>query len=278
MITNFLIGTDFEFFVKNEAGRIASAIGKIGGTKQAPLSIGNDCDRQEDNVLAEFNIPPVNSNERQRWLNYFQYVKRVGQKILNPHGLTLYASTSEIVDEEFLLNPIARRFGCEASYSAYSSTPRVDLNADNPLRTAGFHIHIGFKEDMEGYDYERLMRVMDYFIGIPSVVIDPDRVRRQRYGQAGEYRFAIRGDYNVIEYRSLGSFFLKSEELIGWVFDQTVAAVKAFNEGLDPSLDLQHIINNYDVNGALFYIEKDTRLSENVIINQYVQQLEVTCQ
>lgn len=279
MIGEFLIGTDYEYFVKNEEGEIASAIGYIGGSKKQPLSIGQGCFRQSDNILAEFNQPPTaDINE---WLDYFRFTKEKGSEILNPQGLELYVSTSEYIDPKFLQHPIARTFGCEVSYSAYEYKPELDLNpTSNNLRTAGLHVHIGFLDDLESKDdYERLMRIMDYNLGVPSIVIDPDRVRRQRYGIAGEYRFAVRGEYNVIEYRSLGSYFLGSEELLKFVFEQTVKSVKDFNEGFNPDYNIQFVINNYNYDKAVEIIMKDEALSQNeLLINCIENSKSFVCQ
>ena len=59
----YLIGTDFEFGIKDVNGTPISIVGKLGGTKDEPLSIGNGCARQEDNVFAECTIPPTKDLE-----------------------------------------------------------------------------------------------------------------------------------------------------------------------------------------------------------------------
>ena len=263
MITKFLIGTDYEYFVKNEEGQVASAIGYIGGTKKRPLSIGNNCFRQSDNILAEFNQPPVDNLKE--WLDYFKYTHEKGSEVLAEHGLQLYTSTSEYIDPQFLRNPAARHFGCEISYCAYPNRPEADMNPTNLLRTAGLHVHIGFKEEDE--DLERLMRIMDYNLGVPSVIIDPDKVRRQRYGVAGEFRFTKRGDWNVVEYRSLGAYFLSSEELLTFVWEQTIKSVADYNNGFNPSMDISYIINEYIEDEAWAVMDEATSEKVEQIIN-----------
>lgn len=247
MINNFLIGTDYEYFVKNNQGDVASAIGFIGGTKKEPLSIGEGCFRQSDNILAEANHPPVNSLKD--WLYYFGYAKEKMQEVLTPHELNLYVSTSEYIQDKYLSDKKAREFGCEPSFCAYPNDINCNIDPMSNLRTAGLHVHIGTKEgDVESEEELcRLMKIMDMNLGAPSVLLDPDRIRRKMYGLAGEYRFADRGDWQVFEYRSLGSFFLHSEELLQFVYEQTIKSIEDFNNGVNPSDELQEAINNYNV-------------------------------
>ena len=55
------LGCDPEAFLKDVNGQLKSSIGKIGGSKLAPmpLPLGDGYCVQEDNVALEFNIPPA---------------------------------------------------------------------------------------------------------------------------------------------------------------------------------------------------------------------------
>ena len=65
-------GSDFEIGVANiKKKKIIPVCGLLGGTKDDPKEIGNYCQVQEDNVMAEFNIPPVNHVED--WMAATQY-------------------------------------------------------------------------------------------------------------------------------------------------------------------------------------------------------------
>lgn len=90
-----------------------------------------------------------------------------------------------------------------------------------------------------------LVRYMDVFLGIPSVVKDKDKKRRSLYGKAGCFRLT---DYGV-EYRVLSSTMMSSSSKLSFIWRQLQKALKAcqINYSL-PSRDLvQKTINNSDV-------------------------------
>ena len=60
------------------------------------------------------------------------------------------------------------------------------------LRSAGFHIHVGY-ENPDVDTSLSLVRYMDVFLGIPSVVKDKDKKRRSLYGKAGCFRLTDYG-------------------------------------------------------------------------------------
>ena len=256
-INKALFGTDYEYFVVNEKGDVASAIGYIGGSKQEPLSIGEGCFRQSDNILAEANHPPVDNLED--WLYYFKYSHKQMSKILAPHGLTLFASTAQMIKDEYLEAKGARTFGCQPSFCAYPTTPKIKRDPKSNLRTAGVHVHVGIQDKGISNidDLNRFMRIMDQNLGAPSVLLDPDRVRRQMYGQAGEFRYAKRGEWMVFEYRSLGSFLLSKEEYLTFIYTQTEKSIQDYNNGVDPPMELQVAINNYDEQACINLMGKE---------------------
>lgn len=69
---------------------------------------------------------------------------------------------------------------------------------------------------------------MDLYLGVPSVLIDPDTRRRSLYGKAGCFRLT---DYGV-EYRVLSGYFIKDEITTTWVLHQTAAAIAYYNKCL----------------------------------------------
>ena len=90
-----------------------------------------------------------------------------------------------------------------------------------------------------------LVRYMDVFLGIPSVVKDKDKKRRSLYGKAGCFRLT---DYGV-EYRVLSSTMMSSSSKLSFVWKQLQKALKAYQTNYSlPSRDLvQEAINNSDV-------------------------------
>lgn len=223
------IGSDFELLVKNlELNKIVPVPLKFGGSKVNPLGIGNGCHRQIDCVTAEFNIPPGTTKEE--FLNSINYCMTAGNRILsdiNP-ALTLVAKSSNRFDQEDLdVSDVYTTFGCSSSIDAWSRKSR-EACADEAknLRSAGFHVWIGLEDvDVDTELFLRIVKSMDLFLGLPSLLIDQDQERRSIYGQAGDCRYKQIKEITLCEYRSLGSYMLSSKELISYVYDQTIKAV-----------------------------------------------------
>jgi hypothetical protein len=253
-IKNPTFGSDFEMplFLDNMP---KSIVGLLGGTKEEPISIGNGCFKQEDNVNAEFNIPPVDNIED--FVSYIDYCINYANAELHPYHLEAL-SALEYPQEE-LNSRQAKTFGCSSSYNAYTMDIMPSPNAKkNPaLRSAGFHIHVGFKfnahkDNLELDDLGRFIRLMDKNIGLYTLEVDPDRIRRNLYGKAGDFRYKSidkgEGEYIVIvEYRSIGSYLLNNEKYIREVFNRTLQSIEDFNNGLDGDKANEEIINNYQV-------------------------------
>lgn len=238
-----LIGHDAEVFVTDH-GKISSAIGLIGGSKDEPLPV-EDGALQEDNVLAELNITPAETED--------QFVHRT-QKVLDqlrsmlPEGWDLSSAASH----EFLMNdirefgPAAREFGCTPDYNCWTMESNQIADPYTLLRTAGGHVHIGCGQEHRNVVIN-VMRMCDYMLALPSVLIDDDTRRRQMYGAAGAFRFKPYGG----EYRSLSNFWLQDEGLMRWVFRQAQRCyterdrLSAFTQIITPP-ELQSIINRGD--------------------------------
>jgi hypothetical protein len=70
-----------------------------------------------------------------------------------------------------------------------------------------------------------LIKAMDIFIGLPSVIQEPDNDRKLLYGKAGAFR---NKDYGA-EYRTISNYYINSKELTKWVFDNTMEAIEFVN-------------------------------------------------
>lgn len=265
-IKNYTLGSDFELATVRE-GKIVPAL-EIEGNKWDPMSIENDCYIQRDGVNAEFNIPPVSSKED--WLRYTNYCFDKGSELLALHGLTLLPSSSHVYDSEQLDQYDLRELGCSESYDAYNNAAvrQIEGAADN-MRTCGYHVHIGFnhkcpvsKEKPSKAELCNLAHYFDLYLGVPSVILDPDTERRNMYGKPGDFRFKViksqRKQINLFEYRSLGGNLLRSFDMIEWVYDNTLIAIEAFNKQIKlPSLKtLYNTINKSNVAAATKLINK----------------------
>ena len=236
------IGADPELFFKNNTGKLISVVGLLGGSKEEPLPIGEGCGIQEDNVAAEFCIPP--SDNAAAFVKSIQYSMQDIEVRAAKLGLTLATLVaSGSFDRDQLMTSEARRFGCDPDYNAYTkqANPRPQCTNLN-LRSAGGHIHVGTENNPWA-----MARVMDLMLGVPSVIMDNDTERRSLYGQAG----ALRPKPYGLEYRTLSNFWIWNKETIEWVYHQVQESVKyceEFDKECSPeqSIEFRACINNND--------------------------------
>ena len=134
---------------------------------------------------------------------------------------------------------------CDVDYNAYTmkANPKPK-GASTNLRSAGFHIHVGY-ENPDVDTSLALVKYMDAFLGIPSVVKDKDKKRRSLYGKAGCFRLT---DYGF-EYRVLSSAMMGTPSKLSFIWKQLQKALKAYQTNYSlPSRDLvQEAINNSNV-------------------------------
>jgi len=88
------------------------------------------------------------------------------------------------------------------------------------------HIHVGY-ENPDPLTSLSLIKAMDLFLGVPSILLDTDTERRKMYGKAGEYRFKMYG----VEHRTLSTFWTANEKLMSWAWDSTMSAIEFVNSG-----------------------------------------------
>lgn len=244
----FKIGADPELFlITKEKDKFISSIGRIGGSKHIPKSIGNGCAIQEDNVAVEFNIPACSSFEE--FQKSIAYAMREINNIAKQQNLTLATNTASALFNADQLNcQAALVFGCDPDYNAWleKMNPRPKTAKTN-LRSCGGHIHIGLQEANSIKEKFRLIKLMDKYLGLPSITIDKDTERRLLYGKAGACRLKSYG----AEYRTLSNFWIWKKHLVKWAYDSTQKAVEAFLNGetigTDEGNQIQHCINTGDL-------------------------------
>lgn len=248
ILNNITIGADPELFLINsKTGEVVSSIGIIPGEKgnayrsdDMPEGYGLEI----DNILAEFNIPPVMSKES--FVDAITYMKNYIKKFIkakNPN-LDILCKASMMVNEDQLQSPEAKLFGCSVDYNAYTEEPNPKPQGERTnLRSAGFHIHIGY-DDCNVDTSLLLIKYLDMYLGVPSVLKDDDTKRRSLYGKAGCFRLTPYG----LEYRVLSSYFLSTKITLAWVWNGISKAIKAYHKGYplaDPEL-VQKAINESD--------------------------------
>lgn len=217
---SYTVGCDPEvFFLKK--GKPFPAIGLVGGTKHSPrkLDVGAV---QEDNVMAEFNTPPAETEQ-----DFNNSVARMLENVrilAKNNGCELYISPYAEFEHHYLMHPQAQHIGCDPDYNAWSMqqnespTPAALKN----IRTASGHIHVGFPnpEDDPTTRYN-IVKAMDLYLGVPSIVMEDDVIRRKFYGAAGSFRPKVYG----VEYRVLSNFWILTPRLRKWVFKNTLIAL-----------------------------------------------------
>lgn len=264
MIKNVTLGADPEVFLERD-GQIISAEGLIGGTKYEPKLISDEGHSiQEDNIMAEFNIPPCDNAED--FVHHISYVKDYLDMVARTHGATLNFSASADVAPKYLRTPQAREFGCMPDYNVYLKDTNPSPKRGGTLRTCGGHIHIGFDNPTQALS-EDVVIAMDAVLGLKSLFIDTDDKRRQMYGKAGSFRFK---DFGV-EYRTLSNFWIATDELTKWAFEETLNAIELVNSGSlievkKFSSEIQDAINNNNRELATVLLEKIEKINTKQLV------------
>ena len=111
---NYTFGSDPELFLVNtKTKRIVSAIDKIPGYKEEPYKEGlpEGFGLQTDNILAEFNIPPV--TQESEFIDAIEFMKNVIRdkaKAIDPNFDILCQASAKATPKE-LRHPQAKEFG-----------------------------------------------------------------------------------------------------------------------------------------------------------------------
>lgn len=220
------IGADPEVFLIDASGKLRSSIGLIGAGKLDPFQIPDmpkGFTLQEDNVSLEYGIPPAHSGKQ-----LHQYISDVMVKSLEyTKGLKFSNLSCAVFPADQMTDPGAHVFGCEPDFNAWGPAGKdedgVPLNI-NPgiqvphefMRSAGGHIHVETK-----LNPIQVVKAMDLFLGVPSVLMDKGDQRRLMYGKAGAHRIKPYG----VEYRTLSNFWIFRKDLCEWVFRNTEEAL-----------------------------------------------------
>lgn len=258
-----LLGSDPELFTRNAAGQVSSVSGLLGCDKWNKRLVSEDIRLQEDNVLVEFDINPHNNfaafnDNLIRGIEACRLAVADVDHELAP-GISSHIFT---LDELNGFNKGVWEFGCEPDFNALtgSMNPKPKA-ADVGLRTAGGHVHIGYVGEGFSMDLDQSQAIVgvmcDFFLGLPSLILDPDDRRRELYGKAG----AIRKKSYGMEYRTLSNFWIFDEVNRRLVWDQAHKAHAQLEGGwerltamVDP-FEIQRVINEADKKAAEKYIK-----------------------
>lgn len=235
LFDNILIGADPELFLMNpHDGGFVSAHKYVKGTKQEPFKVDKGA-VQLDGTAAEFNIDPAKTAD--------EFVDNIGtvwgqlSNMTRGSGYVLIAAPVADFDPVYFDQDVPKTckvLGCDPDYDAWELCPNSPPDNTKTFRTGSGHIHVGWGEGFDTMSPEHFQlcaavsRQLDYYLGAPSLMWDPDNRRRSLYGRAGAFRPKPYG----MEYRVLSNAWLKSELLQRWVFHATTAALRAYDDGL----------------------------------------------
>lgn len=224
-MSNFSWGTDPEFMIIHH-GELKSAIGILPKKEKAVVS-KNGHSFYFDNVLAEISIKPAN-NKDEAVSNVRSALYELS-KAVSPGKFIIRASDNYPKKELNCFD--AKIASCNPEWDVYSLQQIFPPDEDVDLldgyyqfktlfRSAGGHIHIGSERLQDPLEAFGVIRMMDLFLGIPSIYMDTDitsKDRRKIYGHAGSHRMPEYG----VEYRTLGNFWLSSPEHVSLIYDLT---------------------------------------------------------
>lgn len=217
MMEAVTIGSDPEFFIKDDrTGGVVPIIGLLGGTKSRPIPIpglGDGYAMQEDNVMAEYNIPACT-----RVRDFVRAIHNARAEVINfvrtkQEWFSEDFACARLFGHHMLDSKQAQTFGCSPDFDAHKQGAALRPpdkammeTSEGEWRFAGGHVHIGFESPAPDFVAAALC---DIYLGLPSVAADKQGIRRHAYGTAGRYRPTKYG----IEYRTLSNF---------WTFDRSM--------------------------------------------------------
>ena len=212
------VGSDMEVFLANDGGDVVPCVGLFEGTKNKPWrppGMGLGYAIQEDNVMCEFNVPPVKSAID--GLNVMLRGRRMVEKQAALHGLhPIWGQTDYRFPKAALTSEQAQTIGCEADYNAYEGgAARNNLPDLTDWRSCGGHIHLG--GDFKCPDFVAAL-FAELFISVGTKTPCGNGHRAKWYGRPGIYRPKPYG----IEYRTPTNVWVQSEDVIHLTYHQAL--------------------------------------------------------
>lgn len=224
------VGADPEVFVK-QGGKFVSAHGLVKGTKEEPFVVNKGA-VQVDGMALEFNIDPANNAKE--FQENIQTVLSILDGMVPDHELVPVPTATFGKKYMSTVPKEALELGCDPDYNAWDdgkTNPKPNGAAD--FRTGAGHIHIGWCEGVDITNPEHLeacmmvVKQLDWTLGLLSTLYDGDTKRRELYGSWGAFRPKSYG----VEYRVLSNAWLRSPELVDWVYETVDKAVQDLYQG-----------------------------------------------
>ena len=250
------IGCDPELFLVNPSnGSFVSGHDALPGSKADPYKVDRGA-VQIDGTALEFNTDPANSCEE--FISNIKAVMGQMQAMVEAgpyQHLKIAAHPVAEYDPEYFksIPGSALMLGCNPDYNAWTLDANPAPDTVGTMRTGSGHIHIGWGEGFDADSADHFMdcvpiiRQLDYYIGLATLIWDPDDRRRKMYGAAGAFRPKPYG----AEYRVPSNSWLNSETTQRFVYNAAIKAVSDLIDGDDKSAQFgdkaQQIINNNEI-------------------------------
>lgn len=251
------IGADPEVLITKD-GSFVSAHGLVKGSKNRPSAV-EDGAVQVDGMALEFNINPAKT-----LAEFTHNIQSVYEQLRAqvPDTFTFSDQCTAHFDLNYFKDrlPEEVEMGCDADYNAYTGEANIKPDGELPIRTAGGHVHIGWRE-FGFFDQEHqancvmVTKMCDLFLGLPSVLFDKDKERRSMYGAAGCFRPKAYG----VEYRTLSNAWINSKELMEFIYKNVELMMSRENEWpelLKFTEDAQDVINASEEKTAKYILKQ----------------------
>jgi len=239
------MGVDPEVFLR-KGNDFICAWGVIPGDKENPYKVNRGA-VQVDGFALEFNIDPVNT-EQDFVLSINEVFHRLQEMVAGVGDVVITPVAPFSLDYIQAQDPKARELGCDPDFNAWENGKQFPAPCgDRPFRTGAGHVHIGWTENENPRDEMHMQKCialtkqLDFFLGLPSVILDEDKIRKQMYGKAGCFRPKSYG----LEYRTLSNFWLQKEEWIRLIYKNSHLALQRLivGDAFFREKDIQYIIN-----------------------------------
>lgn len=222
------VGADPEFMLVDlKTSEPLPVTGLLGGTKGRPRPMFDKHKEgffvQEDNVMAEFNVPP--SSDADEFANNIQDGLQGTLDVVRTTHETagICFDPAVLFPSTLLESDQAQRFGCSRDFDGHSEgrpLPAIDPNdlheGEGQWRFAGGHVHIGYESEVPPHVAAQFA---DLFLGLYNLENHYPSKRDQFYGTAGRYRPKKYG----IEYRSLPNSWIFSRKFTREIGQQALA-------------------------------------------------------
>lgn len=227
--SSFRLGCDPEVFAYDDSTKhFVPCIGLLGGNKEFPRPLEH-CAVQEDNVMAEFNIVPVNTEAS--FLSSIKLALLDIRNLLKTYNLSVAETPAARFLPKYMQDYRTQILGCNPDWLVYSSDPQTPSPITELPKTKRYgagHLHISqeilspFYHAHDNITYDstraRIVGCLDQRVGIYCHIFDKEPERKKLYGQFGRYRNTFYGSVKGVEYRTPSNFWIFDDEHITNMF------------------------------------------------------------